>query len=376
MDKLIMTPGPTECSEEVRRALAIKNTNTDMDKDFFELYENTCRKAKKLINSEKSTAIIMLGEAILGLESACASFIEEGDKVLCVDNGIFGRGFGDFIEMYGGEAVHFKGDYRKGIDIEDLERFIDEKGPFKLATLVHCETPTGVTNPIDKICPLLKNKGILSIVDAVSSYGGEEIHMDDWDIDVLLAGTQKCLSVTSGGTLLFLSDRAKEILINRKSSIRSYYANLKNWLNVIEEQKFPYTHSDAMINSINVALERTINRGDFVKAHRELAEKIRETFLSCGFNIYPQEYFSNTLTAIELPEGISFDDMFNYLNREKNIVIGGSVGEFKGKLFRVGHMGENAKEEKIYILLKALDEYFESIKISLDKKLHIEFSKK
>lgn len=375
MDRLVMTPGPTECSEEVRVALSIKNTNTDMDKDFFNFYGDTCKKAKRIINSKKSTPIIMLGEAILGLESACASFIEEGDKVLCIDNGIFGRGFGDFVEMYGGKKVYFKGDYRKGIDIKEVEEFIDKNGPFKLATLVHCETPTGVTNPIDKICPLLKKKGILSIVDAVSSYGGEEIFMDDWDVDVLLAGTQKCLSVTSGGTLIFLSNRAIDVLKNRKSNIKGYYANLKNWIDVIEKGKFPYTHSDAMINSINVALDRLISRGDFVNIHKELAQRVRDTFNKCGFTIYPDDHYSNTLTAVELPDGIEFDHIFNYLKEEKDILIGGSIGEFSGKLFRIGHMGENAKEEKLYRLLKSLDEYFEQVNLDLDMKLHIEFSK-
>lgn len=375
MDKLIMTPGPTQCSEEVRNALAIKNTNTDMDEYFFELYKDTCDKAKKIINSKESTSVIMLGEAILGLESACASFIEEGDRVLCIYNGIFGRGFGDFVDMYGGEKVYFKGDYRKGIDTEELEKFIDNNGPFKIATLVHCETPTGVTNPIDEICPLLKEKGILSIVDAVSSYGGEEILMDKWNIDVLLAGTQKCLSVTSGGTIIFLSNKAVETLNNRENSIKGYYVNLKNWINVVDNKKFPYTHSDALINSINVALDRLINRGDFIRIHKELASKIRDTFTKCGFEIYPNDHYSNTLTAIELPKGIDFDHMFEYLKEEKDILIGGSIGKFSGKLFRVGHMGENAKEEKIYILLKALDDYFNYSNKNMDRELHIEFSK-
>ncbi|MGO1371878.1 MAG: pyridoxal-phosphate-dependent aminotransferase family protein [Senegalia sp. (in: firmicutes)] len=234
MERLVMTPGPTQSSEEVRGALSIKNTNTDLDKDFFKLYNDTCKKAKKLVNSKDSKAIIMLGEAILGLESACASFIEEGDRVLCIDNGIFGRGFGEFTDMYGAETIYFRSDYKRGIDVDELEKFIDENGPFKLATLVHCETPTGITNPIEDICPLLNRKGIISIVDAVSSYGGEFISMDEWAIDMLIAGTQKCLSVTAGGTLVFLSNRAVEVLENRKSSVKSFYANLKNWLLVME----------------------------------------------------------------------------------------------------------------------------------------------
>lgn len=374
MDKLVMTPGPTGCSEGVRNALSRKNTNTDLDKDFLRLYYETCKKAKRIVNSKDSHAIIMLGEAILGLESACVSFIDKGDKVLCIDNGVFGRGFGDFVDMYGGEKTYFKGDYKKGIDVGELEKFIDKNGPFKYATLVHCETPTGVTNPIEKICPLLKEKGIISIVDSVSAYGGEKIMMDNWNIDILLAGTQKCLSVTAGGTIIFLSKDAKKVLEDRKSPIKAFYANMKNWLDVSEN--FPYTHSDAIINSINIGLDELLDKGDFVKLHEELAEKVRNTIIECGFEIYADEYFSNTLTAVKLPEGVDFDDMFETIKRERGILIGGSIAEFKGKLFRIGHMGYNAYEEKIYLLFKAIDEYFENKAVSFDKKLHIEFAKK
>lgn len=374
MNKLVMTPGPTQISEEVRNALSIKNTNTDLDKKFIKLYKDTCDKAKEVINSKNSKAIIMLGEAILGLEAACASFIEEGDKVLCIDNGIFGRGFSDFVELYGGKVTIFESDYSKGIDVKQLEKFINENGPFKFATLVHCETPTGVTNPLEELGKMLNDKDIISIVDAVSSYGGDKIDMDDWKIDILLAGTQKCLSVTAGGTIIFLSPRAEMYLINRKSTIKSFYANIKNWLNVIENEYFPYTHSDALINSINVALTKLLNE-DFIKKHTHLANKVRKTVTNCGLSLYAKDHFSNTLTAIQVPIEVSFEDMFKFLNDEKDILIGGSLAEFEGKIFRIGHMGENAKEEYLYILFKALDEYFETKGLDLKRKLHVEFSK-
>lgn len=374
MNKLVMTPGPTQISEEVRNALSIKNTNTDLDKDFVKLYKDTCDKARKIVNSKDSKAIIMLGEAILGLEAACASFVEEGDEILCIDNGIFGRGFSDFVELYGGKTTIFKNEYSKGIDVNQLEKFIDKNGPFKLATLVHCETPTGVTNPLKELGEMLNNKGIITVVDAVSSYGGEKINMDEWKIDVLLAGTQKCLSVTAGGTIIFLSSQAQKHLINRKSAIKSFYANIKNWLNVIENEYFPYTHSDGLINSINVALTKLLNE-DYVKKHADLANKVRKTITNCGLNLYANDHYSNTLTAIEVPEEINFEEMFKFLNEEKNILIGGSLAEFEGKIFRIGHMGENAKEEYIYILLKALDEYFKLKELTLKQSLHVEFSK-
>lgn len=148
---LIMTPGPTEIHEDVRMAMAQEVTNPDLDINFFEYYKTTCNKLKELFNT-KEDVLILNGEGILGLEAACASLIEPGDRVLCIDNGIFGKGFGDFVKIYGGEVIYFKGDYRKPIDLEELKSFLEKDSDFKLATLVHCETPSGITNPVDKIC--------------------------------------------------------------------------------------------------------------------------------------------------------------------------------------------------------------------------------
>ncbi|MFP4457775.1 MAG: pyridoxal-phosphate-dependent aminotransferase family protein [Clostridia bacterium] len=374
MNKLVMTPGPTQISEQVRNALSIKNTNTDLDSEFLKLYKDTCDKAKVVAKTKESQAIIMLGEAILGLEAACASFIEKDDKVLVIDNGIFGRGFSDFVKLYGGNVTIYKSDYDKGIDANKLESFIVNNGPFKVATLVHCETPTGVTNRLNKIGPLLDKHGIISIVDAVSSFGGEELLMDEWNLDVLLAGSQKCLSATSGGTIIFVSKKAKEYLVNRKSIINSFYLNIKNWLDVYETGAFPYTHSDAIINSLNVALEHLISDNS-VENHKKLAEKVRQTINNCGLALYPSNSFSNTLSAIKVPKEINSEEMFAYLINEYNILIGGSLAEFSEKIFRIGHMGENAKEENLFLLFKALDDFFKQKNYGLKNELHVEFAK-
>jgi aspartate aminotransferase-like enzyme len=374
MKNLVMTPGPTQCSEKVRQALSVPNTNTDLDLEFFDYYEETCEKAKLLIKSKDSTSIIMLGEAILGLEAACASYIEKGDRVLVIDNGIFGRGFVNFVKLYGGEPVVFKSDYDKGINVTKLSDFINKNGPFRLATLVHCETPTGITNPLKDISLLLNENNIISIVDAVSSYGGEEIRMDDWKVDVLLAGTQKCLSVTSGGTIIFISKKANDYLNSRESAIAGYYTNIKNWLNVIEKKEFPYTHSDALINSINVSLNHNLAK-DSINSHKSIANKIRQTITECGLELYAKTSFSNTLTAVLLPDEITFSDMFEYLKEKHHILVGGSLAEFENKIFRIGHMGENARDEYMYILLKALNDYFSHKGVSLNESLHVRYSK-
>ena len=121
----------------------------------------------------------MSGEAILGLEAACASLTEKGDRVLVIDNGIFGRGFGDFVQIYGGEVVYFEGEYNKPVEVKNLAEYLKHDSDFKYATLVHCDTPSGVINDIKAICCLLNEYGILSIVDSVSGMFGEAIDVSE-----------------------------------------------------------------------------------------------------------------------------------------------------------------------------------------------------
>ena len=146
----IMTAGPTQVRENVRQARSLVTTNPDLDEAFYDFYKETCELLEKLLHSS-GTAYVLGGEGILGLEAACASLTEPGDRVLVLDNGIFGKGFADFVKMYGGEPVLFTSDYRNPIDVNDLKAFLDKDSDFKYATVVHCDTPSGVINDISKI---------------------------------------------------------------------------------------------------------------------------------------------------------------------------------------------------------------------------------
>ncbi|MFW6377529.1 MAG: pyridoxal-phosphate-dependent aminotransferase family protein, partial [bacterium] len=252
---LIMTPGPTSIHEEVRKALSQEITNPDLDKRFYEFYKNTCNKLQKVMNTTNEV-LVLSGEGILGLEAACASLIEKGDRVLCIDNGIFGKGFGDFAKMYGAEVVYFKADYRRGIDVNQLEELLRKDNNFKFATLVHCETPSGITNLVDKICPLLNKYRIISVVDAVSAIGGEVLKVDDWQMDIVLGGSQKCLSAPPGLTFLSISEKAWNKILHRKSPIAGFYANLANWKTWYEDKWFPYTQPISDIYGLSVAVDR------------------------------------------------------------------------------------------------------------------------
>jgi aspartate aminotransferase-like enzyme len=362
---LIMTPGPTPIRENVRQAMMQPITNPDLDSDFYKFYGETVNLFKDLVKTQ-NFAYILNGEGILGLEAACASLIEPGDRVLCIENGIFGKGFGDFVEMYGGQVVYFSGHPQKGIDPEALKTFLDEDSAFKFATLVHCETPSGLTNPIHDITPLLKAYGILSVVDAVSAVGGEVIKTDEWAIDILLVGSQKCLSAAPGLTLLTVSPAALDLMENRQVPIKGFYSNILIWKDWEEKQWFPYTQPISAIYGLKVALENALEDKDQLDRHEKLATACRKTIEAAGLKLFPLNSYSNTVTAIQQPSSISFDHLFDYMKVNHKILIAGAFGPLKDKVIRLGHMGENANAQMLSTTFAALQKGLEAQDLSLD----------
>lgn len=354
MERLIMTPGPTYIKENVREAMAKPITNPDLDLEFYEFYKGICVKIQKLLNTNNTT-LVLSGEGILGLEAACSSLIEDGDKVLCIENGIFGEGFGDFCKMYGAKVDYFHGDRRSGLDVKNLENFLKDNNDYKLATLVHCETPSGITNSIKDICRLLNEYNIISVVDAVSSMGGEELFVDDWKIDIALGGSQKCISAPPGLTLLSISKKAMDAINNRKSPIRGFYTNLSLWNTWYEDKWFPYTQPISDLHALDVALNNLLQDGDIIDRHKKCAEACRKTIESFGLELFAEDCYSNTVTTVLIPEYINYKDIFNKMANEHNILIAGGFDFLKDKIFRIGHMGENCYEEKLDITLKALN---------------------
>ena len=355
-NKNVYMPGPSNVRENVRQARSIKTTNPDVDADFVEFYKNTCDKMAKIINT-KNDVYILSGEGILGLEAACASLTEKNDRVLVIDNGIFGKGFEDFVTMYGGEAVLFSKSYKKAIDVEELERFLEKDHDFKYATIVHCDTPTGVLNDLSKICPLLKKYNILTVVDSVAAMVGEKLLVDDWQIDMVLGGSQKAISAQPGLSIVSVSEDAKNTMKNRKSKIIGFYCNLTIWEDYYEQKYFPYTMPISDIISLDRALENILEEGieNTIKRHERIAKATREALKEYGGELFLNSGYSNTVTALVIPENIGALNLTKYIREKYNTIIGTSLGEYVDKLLRIGHMGENAKLDKIIYILDILD---------------------
>ena len=369
---LLMTPGPTQVRENVRIARAIETTNPDIDPRFFKYYRKTCLKLAEFMNTE-SQVLILGGEGMLALDAICASLTEKGDRVLVIENGIFGEGFYDMVKVYGAEPVYFKGDRKRGISPDELRRFLENDSDFKFATIVHCDTPSGVLNDIKQICPMLKSYGIITVVDAVSSMVGEPLLTDDWEIDICIGASQKGLSAPSGLSFLSISENAWELIENRKTPIPSYYCNLLIWKNYFDDFWFPYTPPISDIYGLRIALENISKEKEIITRHKKIATAVRKTVVKAGLSLHLEADYCNTVTGINVPEGIDGESLVQKIVKDHSILIGGNFGYLKGKVIRIGHMGENARTEYVSETLKAIQQTLENEGIVLDMDMETVF---
>lgn len=364
----LLCAGPTSISPEVQKAMGTFLTNPDLDKEYTNFHRNMERKISKLVKTD-ALSFVMLGEAIMGLEASIASLMEKDDNVLVIYNGVFGKGFEDYVKRYGGNPTLLEFDGTKGIDINKLEDYLKTNSNFKIATLVHCETPSGITNDIEKICQLLNKYNILSIVDSVSAIGGEYINFNKFKVDILIGGTQKCLSAPTGLTTITISKRAIDSIKNRKTPIIGYYLNFKNYFDYgYGDFDFPYTMNENLVYALDKALDLTLSK-DFEKIHSEAAKAVRYTLNKSGLELYPKNSFSNTVTTVKAPENLKSKDILEKLKEKDIIISGGFIGDLENT-FRIGHMGNNISHDNFKDLFKNLDLVFKELDFKLNSSLY------
>ena len=351
----IMTPGPTQVAENVRLARSMECTNPDLDEDFVEFYKETCEKISSLLHTSNET-LILSGEGILGLEAAIASMTEPRDKVLVLDNGIYGKGFADFVSMYGGRPELYTRDYQNTLDVKELEAFLADNHDYKYATVVHGDTPSGMLNDVSAICPLLKKYGILTVVDSVSASFGEPLNIDACQIDIMCGGSQKVVSAPPGLTFVVVSDDAKKSMADRKTPIASFYANLTAFAHYYEEKWFPYTMPISDIYGLKAAMDNIAADKDLIKRHARIANATRKAIEAFGLKLHLESGFSDTVTVFDVPEGMTADDILERMREKHGIMLAGSFGELAGKVIRIGHMGASANVGDMLEVMFGLEE--------------------
>lgn len=361
----IMTPGPTQVKDNVRAARSLITTNPDIDTSFTEYYKHTCDMLGEIIHST-GNIYILSGEGILGLEAACASLTEAGDRVLIIDNGIYGKGFGDFVKIYGGTPVYYTNDYTEPIDVAELKAYLDTDSDFKYATVVHCDTPSGMLNDVEAICPLLKEYGIITVVDTVSASFGVPLNVDAAKIDICCMGSQKALSAPPGLTMLSVSDDAIKAMEDRKTPIASFYCNILTFKNYYKDKWFPYTMPISDIIGLNKAISNVLHDKTILKRHHIIGQAVRKAVTAAGLTLYAKGGYSDTVSVINVPEGLTDTQILDTMRDDYNILIAGCFDILAGKVFRIGHMGENANIRDVAETLSALDKTFKKLNYHLN----------
>ena len=349
---MLFTPGPTAVPPEVREAMAEPQPNSAVQPEFAERYDRLCRNLQQVYDTDHDV-IVPGGEGILGLEAAIASLVAPGDRVLCIANGLYGEGFADFVADYDGEAELVSAAYDNGYDLDAIEDALaaaeDADEPFTLATLVHCETPTGTLNDLSPVLDLLDEYDVLNVVDSVSSLGGTPVPTDR--IDVCLGASQKCFSAPPGLTTAAVSDHAWAAMEAREPT--SLYTNFLPWRDTSDG--FPYTHLDANVAALDVAVQLVLDEG--IEAvqdrHERAAERCRQRGRDLGLSVYPDESrASPTVTAFHMPDDAQ--EVRQRVEDDHDIVLATSLGDLADDILRVGHMGYNADVEKVDRVMDAI----------------------
>ncbi|WP_435179300.1 pyridoxal-phosphate-dependent aminotransferase family protein [Halorussus sp. AFM4] len=353
-DELLMTPGPTAVPPEVREATSRPIVNPDVEAEFSSFYRSLLDKLARVYDTDDDV-LVLSGEGMLGLEAAVASLVAPGDEVLCLANGIFGEGFADFVEMHDGEPTVHDAPADAGFDVDAVKKRVED-GDFEVATMVHCETPTGVLNDLDEVLGVLQDAGVLTVVDAVSSLGGTPVPTDR--IDVCLGASQKCFSSPPGLTTLSVSDRAWEKVEATEQD--TFYTSLGPWQDVeIPEDSpphLPYTHSVTNLFALDASLDRLLDEGleSVYDRHASVAEECRERGRDLGLEPFAADeaLCSPTVTAFAV-EGRA-GDLQRRLADERDVILSTGLGDLADDVLRVGHMGYNADPERVERTMDAL----------------------
>jgi aspartate aminotransferase-like enzyme len=305
----------------------------------------------------KNDIVIQTGEGMLALWGALKSTLKPGDKVLALSTGIFGRGIGVMAEGLDCEVHLIEFGFDESInDFDIIEKAIQEFKP-KMITMVHCETPSGTINPVEKIGALKEKHNVpLLYVDAVSSMGGTVVEADKWNIDLCLGASQKCISAPANMAFLAVSDKAWEII--EETDYNGYDA-LAPFRFATQTRYFPYTpywHGTAQLHK---ACELLVKEGlnKVFARHEKVASYCRKRLLEMGLQLYavPDATFSPTVTSVYVPKGWTWNKLDAKL-RERGLFLGGNYGCLAGKVFRIGHMGYQANMDEVEKALDILNE--------------------
>ena len=340
--QMTLAGGPVQVTDRTLREQS-RPVLYHYDPAFIELFARTCDLLQKVYRT-RYDVVIMQGEAILALEAAAACLLSPGDKVLNLVSGVFGKWFELFIDNYGGETIELAVPYNEAIDPDDVRKALENDPGIKFLSVVHSETPSATTNPVEAIGAVAKEFGVLTIVDTVSGIGGEVLSPESWGIDVGIAGPQKCLGGPPGLSLLSISPRAWKAMESKADPLRGSFLSILDWKDTwIEKKTFPYTPSVSTMYALESILTQALEEGmeQMATRHATIARACRRGVEAMGLDLWAarEEIAAPCVTGVVMPDGIGDAELRGHLRDRYGVMISGGYGDLAGKLFRLGHMG-------------------------------------
>lgn len=356
--RLLMGPGPSDVPARVLRAMATPLVG-HLDPSFLTLMDEVRDLLQTTLRTENELTMAISGTGSSGMETCFVNLIEPGDEVLVGVNGVFGTRMCDVAERAGATVHRVEAEWGKILEPSQFEDALKKVKP-KIVAVVHAETSTGVRQPLEEVGRLAHDAGALFLVDAVTSLGGIDVRADEWGIDALYSGTQKCLSCPPGLAPVTFSPKAQEVIANRKAKCQSWYLDVSMLSSYWgEDRVYHHTAPITMLYALRESLKIVVEEGLEARfaRHRANHELLKAGLAKLGFDfLVDEEYRLPQLNAVKIPDGVDEAAVRIRLLQDYNIEIGAGLGPLKGKVWRIGLMGASSTKNHVNALLAALEQ--------------------
>ncbi len=359
--RVLMGPGPSDVHPRVLAAMA-RPTIGHLDPVFQTLMEDMKELLRYAFRTKNRLTMPASGPGSVGMETCFVNLVEPGDVVVVCQNGVFGGRMKENVERCGATAVMVTDEWGKGVDLAKIKKAVADNPKTKIIAFVHAETSTGALSDAQAICAFAKEKGLLTIVDAVTSLGGVPLEVDAWGIDAIYSGSQKCLSCTPGLSPVSFSARAEAVIKGRNRKVQSWFMDMSLIMNYWEAQGGARTyHHTAPINSLyglheSLVMLKEEGLENSWARHRKNHLALRAGLEAMGLELLVAEHERlPQLNAIKVPAGTDEAAVRKRLLADYNLEIGAGLGALAGKVWRVGLMGSSSTANHVTLCLAALE---------------------
>lgn len=366
---ITLSAGPVGVYPRVLRAMSMP-VQYDFDPYFQQFYEDVGKKVSRALRIDDPPLILQC-EPAPGIEASAASLISKRDVVLNLVSGVYGKGFGYWSDRYNKELIEIEVPYNAAIDPQQVEDAFRQRPDISIVSAVHHDTPSGTINPLREIGEIVRRNDGLLIVDAVSSWGGMDIHPGDCHADIFITGPSKCLGGAPGLTIIAVSDRAWTHIESNPDAPFASILSLKDWRYACDrDQAFPFTPSVAEINGLDAAIVNYLEEGpeNVWARHSLTAKACRAGIRAMGCELWAESesIASDTTTAVSVPAGVEDEQLRMAIRKIFGVVLSSGRGETNGKLIRIGHMGQVAQPIYSLVAITALGGALNHLGVKVD----------